>query len=236
MSISGRTGFARASVCNDRPRQLDPTGSAVSEKYEVASLDELDRAGSWTRIRGHFGIEAFGVNAWTAAATGDEVISDHNEERSGHEELYIVINGRATFTLDGEEVDAPAGTLVFVDEPKTQRTAVAAVAGTTVLAIGAKPGEAYRPLGWEWSSDAFPYFGSGEPERAYELLAAADAEHPNSPSVLYNLACAEALTGRTEEAVEHLRRAVELYEPFAEIARDDSDFDSIREHPGYAGA
>ena len=66
---------------------------------------------------------------------------------------------------------------------------------TTVLAIGAKPGEAYQPLGWEWSSEAFPFFGSGDPERAYELLAAADAEHPGSPSVLYNLACAEALTG-----------------------------------------
>jgi tetratricopeptide (TPR) repeat protein len=206
------------------------------DKYAIAKLDEAERSGSWKRVRGHFGIDAFGVNAWTAEATGEEVISDHNEERSGQEELYVVLSGRATFTVAGREVDAPAGTLVFVNEPRTQRKAVAAEDGTTVLAIGAKPGEAYRPLGWEWSSDAFPYFGSGEPERAYELLAAADAEHPDSPSVLYNLACAEALTGRTEEAVEHLRRAVELYEPFAEIARDDSDFDSIRDHPEYAGA
>jgi quercetin dioxygenase-like cupin family protein len=208
----------------------------VSERYAIARLDEIARDASWTRIRSHFGIEAFGVNSWTAAATGAEVISDHNEEPSGQEELYVVLSGRATFTVDGEDVDAPAGTLVFVNEPQTQRKAAAAEAGTTVLAIGAKPGEAYRPLGWEWSSDAFPYFGSGEPERAYELLAAADAEHPDSPSVLYNLACAEALTGRAEQAVDHLRRAVDLYEPFAEIARDDSDFDSIREHPGYAGA
>lgn len=208
----------------------------MSEKYAITRLDEVERDGTWKRVRGHFGIEAFGVNAWTAEATGDDVINDHDEERSGHEELYVVLSGRATFTVDGQDVDAPAGTLVFVNEPQTQRKAVAAEAGTTVLAIGAKPGEAYQPLGWEWSSEAFPYFGSGEPERAYELLAAADAEHPGSPSVLYNLACAEALTGRTEEAVGHLRRAVELYEPFAEIARDDSDFDSIRDHPGYAGA
>jgi tetratricopeptide (TPR) repeat protein len=208
----------------------------VSERYQIARLGELDRAGSWTRVRGHFGIEAFGVNAWTAEAIGEEVISDHNEDRSGHEELYVVLSGRATFTVDGRDVDAPAGTLVFVNEPQTQRKAVAAEAGTTVLAIGAKAGEAYQPLGWEWSSDAFPYFGTGEHARAYELLAAADAAHPDAPSVLYNLACAEALTGRTEEAVQHLRRAVELYEPFAEIARDDSDFDSIRDHEGYAGA
>jgi len=208
----------------------------VNEKYEVARLDELDRSGSWTRVRGHFGIEAFGVNAWTAGASGDQVISDHNEERSGHEELYVVLNGRAIFTVDGRDVDAPAGALVFVNEPQTQRKAIATEAGTSVLAVGAKPGEAYQPLGWEWSSDAFQYFESGEPERAYELLAAADTAHPDSPSVLYNLACAEALTGRSEEAVDHLRRAGQLYEPFAEIARDDSDFDSIRDHPGYAGA
>jgi mannose-6-phosphate isomerase-like protein (cupin superfamily) len=206
------------------------------ERYVVAELDELERKGNWTPIRGHFGIEAFGVNAWTAAAAGDELISDHNEERSGHEELYVVLSGRATFTVDGKDVEAPAGTLVFVNEPPTQRHAVAAEAGSTVLAIGAKPGEAYRPLGWEWSSDAFPFFQSGEPERAYELLAAADEEHPDSPSVLYNLACAEALTGKSEEALDHLRRAVDLYPPFAEIARDDPDFDSIRKHPRFVAA
>ena len=208
----------------------------TEERYVVARLDELERKGNWTPIRGHFGIEAFGVNAWTAGEAGDEVISDHNEERSGQEELYVVLSGRATFTVADEDVEAPAGTLVFVNEPGTQRKAVAAEAGTSVLAIGAKPGEAYRAVGWEWSSDAFPYFQSGEPERAYELLAAADDEHPDSPSVLYNLACAEALTGRSGEAIEHLRRAVELYAPFAEIARDDPDFDSIREHPGFVAA
>jgi mannose-6-phosphate isomerase-like protein (cupin superfamily) len=198
------------------------------ERYSIARLDEIQRQGSCTQIRGHFGIEAFGVNAWTAAV-GEVLISDHNEERSGQEELYVVLGGHATFTVDGQEVDAPAGTLVFVDRPAAQRKAVAAEAGTTVLAIGATPGEAYIPLGWEWSSEAFPHFESGESERAYELLAAADEEHPDSPSVLYNLACAEALTGRKGEAVAHLRRAVALYSGFAEIARDDPDFDSVRE-------
>jgi tetratricopeptide (TPR) repeat protein len=207
-----------------------------SERYMVARLDQIERRDKWTPIRGHFGIESFGVNSWTAAAAGDEVINEHDEERSGHEELYVVMTGHATFTVDGEKVDAPAGTLVFVNEPAAQRKAVAAEAGTTVLAIGAKPGEAYKPLGWEWSAEAFPFFQSGEPERAYEILAAANEKHPDSSSVLYNLACAEALLGRTEEAVEHLRRAVELYEDFADYARDDPDFDSIRSHPGFVAA
>ena len=206
------------------------------EKYVIARPGEIERRGAWTPIRGHFGIEAFGVNSWTASAPGEEVISEHDEEQSGHEELYIVLGGRATFTVDGEEVDAPAGTLVFVGDPRTKRKGVAAEAGTTVLALGAKPGEAYRPLGWEWSAEAFPYFQSGEPGRAYDILAAANEAHPDSPSVLYNLACAESLTGRTEEAVEHLRRAVELYAGFAAYARDDPDFDAIREHPGFVAA
>jgi tetratricopeptide (TPR) repeat protein len=207
----------------------------VSERYSIARLDDLERHDRLTPVRAHFGIEAFGVTAWTAAA-GEDLINDHDERASGQEELYVVLSGHAVFTVDSQEVDAPTGTLVFVNEPETQRKAIAGETGATVLALGAKAGEAHVPLGWEWAPGISRHFRSGEPERAYELLAAADSQHPGAPSVLYNLACAEALTGRTEEAVEHLRRAVELYEPFAEIARDDSDFDSIRYHPGYAGA
>jgi tetratricopeptide (TPR) repeat protein len=204
------------------------------ERYTVARPGEIAQLrGGWTPIRGHFGIEAFGVNSWTAVSAGDVVVNDHEEANSGQEELYVVIEGRATFTLDGQEIDAPAGTIVFVNEPGTQRKAVAAEPSTTVLAVGAKPGEAYKPVGWEWSSEAFPFFGSGEPERAYELLAAANEEHPDAASVLYNLACAEALLGKGDEALEHVRRAVELYPDFAKYARDDSDFDTIRDRPEF---
>ena len=59
--------------------------------------------------------------------------------RGGHEELYFVLSGRATFTVDGERVDAPAGSLVFVKDPAMRRGAVADEAGTKILAIGGRP-------------------------------------------------------------------------------------------------
>jgi tetratricopeptide (TPR) repeat protein len=207
------------------------------ERYSVARFDEIERKrdGVWMPIRAHLGIEAFGVNAWTGDP-GREVIGDHNETPSGHEELYLVVTGRASFTVDGEEVDAPAGTFVFVRDPDTQRKAVASEPETTVLSIGAKPGEAYFVRGWELSDDAMPFFESGDYERAYDAMAKANEEHPDTSSVLYNLACAEALVGKAEEAVEHLRRAIELDEGFRQIARDDADFDSIRSRLDFPAA
>src|SRR5438067_9326901 len=107
-------------------------------------LDEIDGVpvlGTlvWKPIRRPLGITAFGINAYTAANAGDEVVEDHTEQQLGHEEIYAVVAGHATFTVDGEEVDAPVGTLVYLDDPAQQRSAIAKVANTTVLAIGGLP-------------------------------------------------------------------------------------------------
>jgi hypothetical protein len=107
----------------------------------------------WLPLRHTLGIEAFGVNAWVGRNEGDEVIEEHDEINEdparNHEELYLVIEGHATFTVDGREVDAPRGTLVFVKDPAIVRHAVARSSGTTVLAIGATPGTAFTPSPWE---------------------------------------------------------------------------------------
>jgi tetratricopeptide (TPR) repeat protein len=210
----------------------------VSEqRYAVARLDEIERkrGGKWMPIRAHFDIEAFGVNAWTAEV-GEEAIADHDEKPSGHHELYLVMTGHATFTVDGEEVDAPAGTIVFVDDPDARRKGVVREPDTVVLAIGAKPGEAFSPRGWEFSDEAMPFFASGDFQRAYEIMAAANEQHPDLGVVLYNLACAEAQIGKTDEAVAHLRRAVELADELRALAQDDSDLEPIRDHPEFVKA
>ena len=204
--------------------------------YAVARLDEMDLfddgRSPWRPVRHHFGITAFGVNAWTAREVGDRVINEHDEADDNHEELYVVMTGRATFELDGERIDAPEGTYVFV-EPRVKRTAFAEEAGTTILCVGSAPGQAYEVIGWEIFAPVRHLYDAGEydaaADRARELVEA----NPDYPLPFYNLACCEALAGRTDDALAHLRHAVEQSERLREFAKSDSDFDSIRDEPAF---
>jgi hypothetical protein len=122
--------------------------------YAVARLDEIgeidDGRVPFRPVRHHFGIEAFGVNTWTAHKAGDRIVNEHDEAGQGdtQEELYFVHSGRARFELDGENVDAPAGTFVFA-RPGVKRTAFAEKAPTTIVTIGGTSGKAYEVFGWE---------------------------------------------------------------------------------------
>lgn len=111
----------------------------------------------WHPVRIHFGIQSFGTNAYVARASGDRLVEEHSErEESGtqHEELYVVAAGHAVFTVEGEEVDAPAGTLVYVPDPDALRSAIAREPGTTVLCFGGTPGEAFSVSPWEQKYEA----------------------------------------------------------------------------------
>ena len=187
-------------------------------------------------VRVRFGIESFGVNAYRALADGGCVIEDHDELSSGagrHEELYFVARGHAVFTVDGEEVDAPTGTFVFVSDPQVRRGAVGLEVGTTVLVAGGVPGKPFRASPWEAWLEASPHLEAGEPERGIEIFERTLAAYPGNPNVLYNLACFEALAGRADDALEHLARAVEGDPRTGEWAQTDSDFDSIRADPRF---
>ena len=119
--------------------------------YETAHIDDMaaQQWPHWIPIRHHFGIESFGMNAYRRNA-GEPVVPEHDESASGAPELFYVANGHATFSVAGDEIDAPAGTCVWVKEAETKRAATARADGTLVLAIGAAaPGEAYAPAGWD---------------------------------------------------------------------------------------
>ena len=215
--------------------------------YAAAHLDEIEEVTDgrcpWRAVRSHFGIRSFGVNAWTARNAGDRIINEHTEfdpaagdiEEDSAEELYLVQSGRARFELDGQDVDAPAGTFVFVP-PNVTRTAFAEEPDTTIVAIGGVPGKAYEASGWEIWRPFHQLYEEGKFAEAADR-AREKVEASGNPQPLYNLACCESLAGRTDDAIEHLRLALgsatQLRERLRSLAEEDSDFDPIRDEPAF---
>ncbi len=199
--------------------------------YEVADLTALESFPGpgtlrWTPLRRHFGITAFGTNAYTATEVGQDVVEEHTEERLGHEEMYVVVAGSATFVLDGEEIDVPAGSAVFLRDPKIKRYARAEEPGTTVLAVGGKPGQ-HAISAWEYFFVAYAV-ADEDPARALAEIRAGLAEKPDHPALHYHLACINAKAGRLDEARTALDRALELDPTLQEWADKDDDLAPLR--------
>jgi hypothetical protein len=180
----------------------------------------------WHPLRAALGLRAFGAAAYTADRPGQPLIEPHVEDPDGrgHEELYVVLRGRATFTLDGETLDAPAGTCVFV-RPATHRVAVAAEVPAAVLALGALPG-GYRAAGGEWTDRARPYLRS-DPERARRVLDEGRREVGETPGILHGIALLAAVDGREDDARDALRRALAGEPALREEAERDPDLSGL---------
>ena len=198
-------------------------------------LNELDRIRvgglTWRPVRRVLGATAFGVNAWTGEAVGDEVIESHTEgtpSSPGHEELYLVASGRATFTVGEEEIDAPAGTLVLV-EVGTLRSAVAAEPETTVIVIGGEPGAALPVSAWEHYYAAQPAYAAGDYQKAIAIASEGLRDWPDHGPLNHQLACFHALAGHLDEARAHLEVALANDERAREWAADDEDLAALRE-------
>jgi len=207
---------------------------AATKPFDVVALEEIEPGQEQDgrvplNIRRHFDIRAFGIRANRAVGEG-HVIGEHDEVglgATGQEELYLVLSGAATFTLGDEQVDAPAGTLVFVRDPATRRSATAKEAGTTVLAIGGTPGKPYElPIG-ELMSPMWDHYRAEDYESALASLQPVLEERPQA-LVYFNIACMEARLGRTDDAIGHLRQAVEDDDRIKEHIRTDEDLTSLR--------
>ena len=184
-------------------------------------------------IRRRFDITSFGVQAYRAPSDVG-VINEHHEVGflgDGQEELYIVLNGAATFEIDGESVEAAAGSLVLV-QPAAKRRAISKDDGTTILAVGGTPGKAYEPEPIEWS-EAFAAFGKGDYETALAKQVVVVEKRPDDPVAIFNAGCFAARAGRADEAIEYLQRAIAINERIKELVRTDEDLDSIREDPRF---
>ena len=199
------------------------------ESAHLSELESLKGPGTlrWSPVRRRFGITTVGVNAYTAADAGQDVVEEHTEQTLGHEELYVVVAGHAAFTLDETELDAPAGTLVFLSNPSVKRSAKAVQAGTTVLAIGGRPGQ-HEPSAWETFFAAYAYSDEGDNDRGIAELEAGLSDQPDNPTLLYHLACLKTRAGRLDEARAHLERAVAADPKFKEWAETDEDLEPLR--------
>lgn len=214
--------------------------AATQTAYGIVSLG--DRLAEAEADRGHvqlrkdLDVGAFGANAVYQRRAGEELIRWHHEAGPGgdmHEELYVVVQGSATFTVDGDEIEAPQGTAVFVRDPAVIRSAVATSDDTIVLAVGGPRDRAYR-ITPSASQDGFweaylakDYAGALEAvNRGLEL-------YPGNAHLLYNVACVKALLGDDEAALTALAESVSKWEKYKEQARKDDDFVSLREDPRF---
>ena len=185
-------------------------------------------------VRRDFDIGSFGVNAFYQANAGAIVVAEHDElgpASSRHEELYVVLAGGCRFTVDGEDVDAPRGTAIFVRDPASKRAARATADGTIVLVVGGRRGEAFEVGPSESLGSFYRRYRSGDYEGALAACREALESHPGNPLILYNIACLESRLGRPEPAVTALAESIAAWPEFRELAADDDDLAPLREDP-----
>ena len=211
----------------------------MSNGWQSVHIDEIDPIAVvdgkllWRPVRRTLDVGAFGINAYVAPNAGDDVVEEHTESSLGHEEVYVVLAGRATFTLGDETLDAPAGTIVFIRDPDVRRHARAEEPGTSVLAVGGPREAAYEPSPWEDYFAAERHRTAGDYDAYVAELEEALARRPDHPAILYNLACAEALAGRSDDAIVHVTRTLELKPEWRDEIAKDEDFVSLRERPDW---
>src|SRR4051794_21341726 len=210
----------------------------MPDGYRILSLDEIEPAfverqqARLLSVRRLVGFRAAGINGWTGEV-GERLVPPHAED--DEEELYVVVRGRARFTVGEETADAPAGTLVHVPAA-VHREAASAEDGTIVVAIGGTPGEPFQVFAWEDFQVADALRRQGRLEEGRAVLAAALEELPDFWGLRYNAACWEAVSGNRDGAFELLRGAKQLDE--AEVRRfaeHDDDLDSLRGDPRWRG-
>jgi hypothetical protein len=214
--------------------------ATTETSYRVLSLPKEAHEGGGERafigLRRTLDIGAFGVNAIYEPKAGEDIVRNHHEAGPGgdrHEELYVVLQGSATFTVDGEDVDAQQGTAIFVRDPEVMRAAVTTADDTIVLAVGGRRGEAYRLTPAASAEGFWPAYEAKDYAAALEACNRGLVTYPGNANLLYNVACMQSLLGDGEAALTALAESVSKWELYKEQARKDDDFASLREDPRF---
>lgn len=219
--------------------------TTATETFTVLSIDkrmderrqeqEEPQDRTYVQIRRELDIGSFAVNAVQADA-GKELMAGRTTTGYGadrHEELLVVIGGAAKFTVDGQEIDGPTGTAVFVRDVEAKRAALATKDGTTLLVIGGRRGEAWRLTPGEAMQEFFPLYEAKDYEGALRVAEQVLDEYDGNGLAHFNIACMQSLLGRPDKALDHLRAALEANPELLENARSDEDFAPLRDDPRF---
>ena len=206
-----------------------------NSKTKVTRIDDLEQRGRFVPMREHLGIHSFGINA--IKSDEDGLIVNEHDEAGGQEEVYVVLDGNATFEVDGETFEAPAGTFISV-RPESKRKATG---DATILALGGTVGEAYQAMDWGevWPIQDESMAAYGEQRYADALAAVRRGleQMPDHPGLNYNYACFAVLAGETDdETFDRLRQSVAGFPPFRGQARVDDDLAAVRDDPRFDAA
>ena len=204
----------------------EPAAFRVLSMHDEEPVLVEDGTLQWVPLRRRLGIRAFGTNAYRAPHAGDLIIEEHVES-PGQEEMYVVISGSVRFVVDGEEIDASAGTAVFLARPDIRRGGTALEDGTVVLAVGGWPDKPYHSLPWEPIYLAAESMRQGDWAAAAETLEREAGEHRDTAPLQLRLACCHARLGEDDLALEELRRAIEINPGIRERAADQEALASL---------
>jgi tetratricopeptide (TPR) repeat protein len=219
--------------------------TAVTEAFAVLSINgrleerrqeqEEPQERTYVQLRRELDIGSFSIFAVEADA-GKELVAERTTTgyaADRHEELFVVVRGSAKFAVNGQEIDAPQGTAIFVRDVEAKRKAKALEDGTTILVVGGRRGEAWRPTPGEAMQEFFPHYEAKDYEAALRVAEQVLEEYPGNGLAHFNIACMQSLLGETDRALKHLRKALAAAPPLVENARTDEDFAPIRDDPRF---
>jgi hypothetical protein len=88
----------------------------------------------------------------------------------------------------------------------------------------------YAPELWD---PARPLYEAGKYAEAADKGRGLIEAHPDQAYLYYNVACCESLAGRSADAIEHIGQAMGMWEGCRDMAKEDSDFDPIRDESAF---
>jgi mannose-6-phosphate isomerase-like protein (cupin superfamily) len=113
---------------------------------KVTHVDEIEGAygGVFKPIGAHLGVTAFGINLQQHPQHHD-LYPEHDHAGDRQEEVYFVISGEATLTIDGEPHKLRAGSVAYVP-PGTKRQFTTPDSPVEFISIGGTAGAPFTDV------------------------------------------------------------------------------------------